>query len=94
MNNQDPEIENGTLVAEYLHLDLEALIEQIFEDLQGTIKRSTIERELGEVIPVFASARIRTYVPIFVRRNVVRRLQAAAPAGPLKQQYEPTRDQA
>lgn len=84
MDNHTLEWENGTLVDELLDLDLEPLIEQIWNDLQGTVKRSTIQQELGEVIPAFASARIKTYVPIFIRRNTVRRLRAAGAAGSLE----------
>ena len=55
-------------------IDLEAIIEQIWKDLGDTASRSDIRRVVIEVAPRYADARIFTYVPIFMRKEVRRRL--------------------
>jgi hypothetical protein len=55
-------------------IDLEAIIEQILKDLGGTASRSKIRRCVIEIAPRYADARIFTYVPIFMRKEVRRRL--------------------
>ncbi len=87
MNHRTLEVENDAIPNGLLDLDMEPLVEQIWNDLQGAVQRSTIQRELGEVIPAFASARIKTYVPIFVRRNTVRRLRAGLVVGSLEPKH-------
>ena len=66
--------------------DEEAIIEQIWHELQGVVDRSTIGHELAQVIPTFHGARVKTYVPVFLHRKTVERLRAkladAVPAGP------------
>jgi hypothetical protein len=58
-------------------IDQEAIIEQIWTDLAGTASRSDIKRMLIEVAPKYSDARILTYIPIFLRRDVRRRLQGS-----------------
>ncbi len=55
-------------------IDLEAIIEQIWKDLGGTASRSNIRSVVIEVAPRYADARIFTYVPIFMGKEVRRRL--------------------
>jgi hypothetical protein len=55
-------------------IDMEATIEQIWKDLGGTASRSDIRSVVIEVAPRYADARIFTYVPIFMRKEVRRRL--------------------
>jgi len=55
-------------------IDLEAIIEQIWKDLGDTASRSDIRSVVIEVSPRYADARIFTYVPIFMRKEVLRRL--------------------
>lgn len=55
-------------------IDLEAIIEQIWSALGGRASRSDIRRVVIEVAPKYADARILTYVPIFLGREVRRRL--------------------
>ena len=55
-------------------IDLEAIIEQIWKDLGGTASRSDIRGVVIEVAPRYAYARIFTYVPIFMGKEVRRRL--------------------
>jgi hypothetical protein len=56
--------------------DEEAIIEQIWHDLQGVIDRSTIGHELAQVISRFHGARVKTFVSIFLHRQTVERLRA------------------
>ncbi len=55
-------------------IDLEAIIEQIWKDLGCTASRSDIRSVVIEVAPRYADARIFTYVPIFMGKEVRRRL--------------------
>jgi len=55
-------------------IDLEAIIEQIWKDLAGTASRADIRSLVIDVAPRYADARIFTYVPIFMRKEVRRRL--------------------
>jgi len=58
--------------------DKEAIVEQIWNDLQGTVDRSTIRYELAKVTPTFKDARIATYVPLSVRKLTVERLRTGS----------------
>ena len=55
-------------------MDLEAIIEQIWKDLEGTASRSDIRSVVIEVAPRYADARIFTYVPIFIGKEARRQL--------------------
>jgi hypothetical protein len=55
-------------------IDLEAIIEQIWKDLGHTASRSDIRSVVIEVAPRYADARIFTYVPVFMGKEVRRRL--------------------
>lgn len=54
--------------------DQEAIVEQIWSDLRGQASRSDIRRALMEVAPKYEKALIKTYVPIFLCRDVRERL--------------------
>ena len=54
-------------------INLEVIIEQIWKDLGDTASRSDIRSVVIEVAPRYADARIFTYVPIFMRKEVRRR---------------------
>ena len=56
-------------------VDVEIIIEQIFSDLGGVTSRADIRKALIEVAPKYDNARIKIYVPIFLRRDAIRRLQ-------------------
>jgi hypothetical protein len=45
------------------------------DSLNGAVTRSIIQEMLLEVIPGYENVRIRTYVPIFIRRDAIKRLQ-------------------
>jgi len=55
-------------------INLEVIIEQIWKDLGDTASRSDIRSVVIEVAPRYADARIFTYVPIFMSKEVHRRL--------------------
>ena len=55
-------------------LDQEAIVDQIWNDLEGTTSRTDIRSVVIEVAPRYADARILTYVPIFIGKEVRRRL--------------------
>jgi len=54
-------------------INLEVIIEQIWKDLGGTASRADIRSLVIDVAPRYADARIFTYVPIFMRKEVRRR---------------------
>ena len=56
-------------------LDVDTIAEQIWSDLNGAATRSVIQETLKEVVPRYKNARIQTFVPIFIRRDAVERLQ-------------------
>ena len=75
MNGSKPRTGTGTVASSYPDWDVQALIEGIWSHLGGTVTRSTIRQVLVEVIPRYESARVQTYVPIFVHKETVKRLR-------------------
>lgn len=75
MEDIDPQPAEKALVDGVSQLDTEAIIEQIWDDLGGATARSVISETVLEVAPAFQAARVKIYVPIFLRREVLRRLQ-------------------
>lgn len=56
--------------------DVDSITEQIMSDMNGAFTRSTVQEVLKEIVPNYEDARIQSFVPIFVRRDVVNRLRA------------------
>ena len=56
--------------------DIDIIAEQILTELNGAVTRSTIQEVLTEVVPKYENARIKTFVPIFIRREAVNQLRA------------------
>jgi hypothetical protein len=52
----------------------DALVEEIWREMQGTVSRTQIHQMVTEARTEFAQATITLYVPIFVRRQVRERL--------------------
>jgi hypothetical protein len=75
MNESKPKTSNGTVASRYPDWDVETLIEQIWNDLGGRVSPSPIRQVVMEIIPRYESARVQTYVPIFVHRETVERLR-------------------
>ena len=76
MDESRPETGTGTVASSYPDWDVDSLLERVWDDLGGTVSRSTIHQVLTEVIPNYESARVQTFVPIFVHRETVKRLRA------------------
>ena len=76
MNGNKPKTGTETGARGYPDWDVETLLEQIWSHLEGTVSRSTIRQVLAEVLPNYESARVQTFVPIFVHKETVKRLQA------------------
>jgi len=54
----------------------EVLVEQIWRDTQGNVSRVQIQQLVREARGEFAQAKVTTYVPIFVRRQVREKLRS------------------
>ncbi|HMN27467.1 MAG TPA: hypothetical protein PKE45_04860 [Caldilineaceae bacterium] len=52
----------------------EVLVEQLWQDVHGKVSRVQIQQLVMEATGEFAHAKITTYVPIFVRRQVREKL--------------------
>ena len=83
MNKSKPKTGTETVASSYPDWDVETLLERIWSGLGETVSRSTISQVLTEVIPHYESARVQTYVPIFVHKETVKRLRAGRAAVPL-----------
>jgi hypothetical protein len=58
-----------------LEWDLETITEQILSDLDGAFTPSKVQEVLKEVATNYEDARVQSFVPIFIRRDVVKRLR-------------------
>lgn len=75
MNDEQLKQERSTPADNHSYLDIGALVEQIRNDLQGGVSRSAIRQALLEILPKYENARIKTYVSIFVHREVLETLR-------------------
>jgi phage FluMu protein gp41 len=55
---------------------LDDLVDQIWQDLDGQVSREQVRQITAEVAAEFHKATITTFVPIFVRRQALRKLKA------------------
>ena len=76
MNGSKPNTGTETVPRSNLDWDIETLLERVWNHLGGTVSQSTIRQVLAEVLPNYESARIQTFVPIFVHKETVKRLRA------------------
>jgi hypothetical protein len=91
MDGSKPKTGTGTVDSSYPDWDVETLLERIWNHLGGTVSWSTVRQVLAEVIPTYESARVQTFVPIFVHKERVKRLRTGLQKAPLDD-YQP-RDQ-
>jgi hypothetical protein len=56
------------------HVD-DALVEALWQDLDGQVARQQIAKEVREVAARFENATVTAFVPIFVRRRALERLR-------------------
>jgi hypothetical protein len=54
--------------------DAGAIAEQIFNKLNGSFSREAILGTIKDTIPKYEDARIQTYVPILLQRDVINKL--------------------
>lgn len=78
MNESRPKTGTETVARSNPDWDVETLLERVWNHLGGTVSRTTIRQVLAEVIPNYESAPIQTFVPIFVHKETVKRLQAGS----------------
>jgi len=55
--------------------NIDKIANEILHDLNGSFSLSIIQEMLVEVIPRYESAPIQIFVPIFIRREALKRLQ-------------------
>lgn len=75
MREDRPQLAENDQVKGKSGWDEETIVEQIWSDLGGMTPRADIKKVLVEVSPVYENARVKTFVPIFLRRDVLLRLQ-------------------
>jgi hypothetical protein len=56
-------------------LDVDSLVEQIWVDLDGNVERGVVERTVKDVLAGFRDVRVRSFLPIFIRKEVMDRLR-------------------
>lgn len=69
--------EESQVPHEVTEWNAEIITEQIWVEMQGTVPRPLIRQVIAEVTPKFESARIKTFVHIFLHRQVVTQLRAS-----------------
>ena len=53
----------------------EQLVDQIWRDMGGAASRSQIRKVLIKSAPVYENVRVKTFVPILLRRDILRQLE-------------------
>jgi ribosomal protein L12E/L44/L45/RPP1/RPP2 len=76
MNDSELKLGNRADSKSEADWDEETITEQILAELNGAVTRSTIQEVLREVAPNYKDVRVQSFVPIFIRRDVVERLRA------------------
>lgn len=90
MEDIDPHPAEEALADGLSQVDTKAIIEQIWDDLGGATSRSVITETVLEVASAFQAARVKIYVPIFLRKEVLRRLQGGLTHPQGARELEPT----
>jgi formaldehyde-activating enzyme involved in methanogenesis len=75
LNEQPSVVPNLTNSNGREDLDIETLVEQIWLELDGAVDRAVIEQVVQEVLPRFDDARVKSFVPIFIRKEAKDRLK-------------------
>lgn len=57
------------------NLDVQTLVEQIWLELDNTVERSVIDQAVQEILPRFEGAPVKSFIPIFIRKEVLDRLK-------------------
>ena len=56
-------------------LDIGTLVEQIWLELGSSVDRAAIEQVVQEVLPRFENAPVKSFIPIFIRKEAMNRLK-------------------
>jgi hypothetical protein len=75
MNDCELKLGNDSIKKDKTDWDIHKIANELFRDLNGSVTLSVIQETLEQVIPRYESARIQTYVPIFIRRETIKRLK-------------------
>ena len=76
MKEIEPTVGTDAFASANRNWDEDALVEQIWNDLEGRATRSAIRQVLAEIVPKYESAPVQTFVPIVVRKEAVDRLRS------------------
>ena len=76
MANSELKLRNDSVSINKTDWDIDKIASEILHDLNGSVSLSIIQETLKEVIPRYESAPIQIFVPVFIRREAVKRLQA------------------
>jgi hypothetical protein len=74
--NSELKLRNDSVSKNKTDWDIDKIANEILHDLNGSVSLSFIQETLKELIPRYESAPIQKYVPVFIRREAVKRLQA------------------
>jgi hypothetical protein len=74
LNDRSP-VDENRLEANHFNYDIEAIIEQIWHTFKGATSREEIREMIAEAASDYEDVRIRTYVPIFLYKDVMQRLK-------------------
>jgi len=86
MNESELTPNHDDMVNDHYDWDIDAIIEQILTEFNGTVTRSTVLEVLKEIVPIYENARVRTFVPIFIRQDAINQLRAMpSPSADLKE---------
>jgi hypothetical protein len=55
--------------------DVERMVSQVLDDLHGQVSETAVEEVVLQILPKFENARVKNFVPIFVRREAVQELK-------------------
>lgn len=55
--------------------DVERMVSQVVDDLHGEVSETAVEAVVLQILPKFENARVKNFVPIFVRREAVQTLK-------------------
>ena len=75
MNNSKLKFSNNS-INKKTDWNIDTIGNEIFHDLNGSVNISVIQETLKGIIPRYENARIQTYIPILIRREAEKLLQA------------------
>lgn len=82
VNSSILEAEGGVNAYELIELD--GLSEQIYRDLGGQVPRERVFQIVTDVAAEFSTAKVTTYIPIFVQRQARERLKGEIGGEPVQ----------